>query len=144
MRKAINIYADKEYITEVNKTYVFFKFPDGSQDHLKSQKNELIEVYKWIGEEMRFYDRMYRESHQIYEEKSERFKNNRHYYTDDEIKEACKTNHFAYISMELSNEKYKEDWHEIYGKVELTSYAMDKYWKLYNLSVKIRNVVHEL
>ena len=32
MREAISIYGDKEHITEVNKSYEFFTFPDGSQD----------------------------------------------------------------------------------------------------------------
>ena len=35
MREAISIYGDKEHITEVNKTYVFFKFTDGSKDRHK-------------------------------------------------------------------------------------------------------------
>lgn len=144
MRKAIDIYGDKEHITEVNAKYVFFKFPDGSQDHTKSRKNDLIEVYKWIGEEMQFYNRMYRETQRMYEEESERFKKNRHYYSEEEIKEACRGNRFANIPMEISNEKYKEDWYTICGKSDIASYAMNKYWKLYRLNAEIKAAIHEL
>ena len=58
MREAISIYGDKEHITEVNKSYVFFKFPDGSQDRKKSRKQDLQEVFEWVKGELYFYNRM--------------------------------------------------------------------------------------
>lgn len=141
MRKAIDIYGDKEHITEVNAKYVFFKFPDGSQDRLKSRKQDLQEVYKWVNEEMYFYNRMYEEVHQMYELEKERFDRTRHYYSDEEIHNACLKNRFANIDMEISNEKYKEDWHYISGGRKVGTRANDKYWRLYKLAEEIKNVL---
>lgn len=143
-RTEINIYGDKEYITQVNKAYVFFKFPDGSQERLRSRKSDLIEVYKWIGEELQFYDRMYKETKKLYDVEKDKFDRSRHYYSDEEIKEACKGNRFANIPMEISNEKFREDWNKICGKSDITSYAMNKYWKLYRLSGEIKTAINEL
>ena len=71
MREAISIYGDKEHITEVNKTYVFFTFPDGSQDRKKSRKQDLQEVLEWVNGELYFYNRMYEEVKQMYESEKE-------------------------------------------------------------------------
>lgn len=144
MRKAIDIYGDKEHITEVNAKYVFFRFPDGSQDRLKVRKQDLIEVYQWINEEMNFYRRMYEEVKQLYESEKERFDKIRHYYSDEEIHEACLKNRFASIDMGISNEKYKEDWNQISGKWKVASNANDKYWKLYMLAENIKGTINSL
>ena len=103
MREAISIYGDKEHITEVNKTYVFFTFPDGSQDRKKSRKQDLQEVLEWVNGELYFYNRMYEEVKQMYESEKEKFDKTRHYYSDEEIHEACLKNRFASIDMGISN-----------------------------------------
>lgn len=142
MRKVIDIYGDKEYITEVNVKYVFFRFPDGSQDRRRSRKQDLQEVYKWVNEEMYFYHRMYEEVHRMYELEKERFDRTRHYYSDEEIHNACLKNRFASIDMGISNEKYKEDWHYISGKGKVATRANDKYWRLYKLAEEIKSVLN--
>lgn len=144
MRKAVDIYGDKEHITEVNASYVFFTFPDGSQDRLKSRKADLIEVYKWVGEEMSFWHRMYEETYQLYKSEKERFDRGRHYFTEEEIHEANKKNHFAYIDMEISNKYYLRDSNYISGKGEMAFYANDKYWKYVKLAHQINNAINKL
>ena len=141
MREAISIYGDKEYITEVNKSYVFFTFPDGSQDRKKSRKQELQEVFEWLNTEMYFYNRMYEDAKQIYETEKEKFDKTRHYYSDEEIHEACLKNRFASIDMGISNKRYVEDWNRISGKFEIASKANDKYWKLYKIATQIKSVI---
>ena len=141
MREAISIYGDKEHITEVNKTYVFFTFPDGSQDRKKSRKQDLQEVFEWVKGELYFYNRMYEEAKQMYESEKEKFDKIRHYYSDEEIHEACLKNRFASIDMGISNEKYKEDWHRISGKWSVASKANDRYWKLYKLAEQIKSAI---
>ena len=141
MREAISIYGDKEHITEVNKTYVFFTFPDGSQDRKKSRKQDLQEVFEWVKGELYFYNRMYEEAKQMYESEKEKFDKTRHYYSDEEIHEACLKNRFASIDMGISNEKYKEDWHRISGKWSVGNNANERYWKLYKLAEQIKSVL---
>lgn len=141
MREAIDIYGDKEYITEVNTKYVFFRFPDGGQDRLKSRKQDLISVLEWIHGEMDFYNRMYNEVKTIYETEKEKFDKTKHYYSDEEIHEACRKNRFANIDMELSNENYKTEWNRISGKCDISSKASDRYWKLYRIAKQLENSI---
>ena len=77
----------------------------------------------------------------MYESEKEKFDKTRHYYSDEEIHEACLKNRFASIDMGISNEKYKEDWHRISGKWSVASKANDRYWKLYKLAEQIKSVI---
>lgn len=104
MREAISIYGDKEHITSVNTKYVFFKFPDGNEDRIRSRKQDLVNVLEWVHTEMYFYNRMYNETKAIYDVEKEKIDKVRHYYSDEEIHAACLKNRFASIDMGLSNE----------------------------------------
>ncbi len=141
MRKAIDIYGDKEHITGVNTKYVFFRFPDGSQDRLKSRKQDFIDVLEWMRAEMRFYDRMRDEVVAIYETEKEEFDKTKHYYSDEEIHEACLKDRFASIDMGLSNERYKTEWNRISGKYDIAIKAGDRYWKLYKIAKQLENAI---
>lgn len=144
MREAVSIYGDKEHITEVNKSYVFFTFPDGNQDRKKSRKQDLIEVFEWIKGELYFYNRMYEEVKRTYESEKERFDKTRHYYSDEEIHEACLKNRFASIDMGISNKRYIEEWNQISGKLSIASKANDRYWRLYKLAEQIKSTLNVL
>ena len=141
MREVISIYGDKEHITSVNAKYVFFKFPDGSQDRVKTRKQELVNVLEWIHTEMYFYNRMYNETRAIYEAEKEKFDKTRYYYSEEEIHEACLKNRFAKFEMYLSNEQYKREWDRISGKSDIVNKANDKYWKLYRIASQIQGVI---
>lgn len=141
MRKVISIYGDKEHIISANEKYVFFKFPDGKEDHIKSRKQDMMDVLKWIHTEMYFYHRMYIEVKDMYESEKEEFDRTRHYYSDEEIHAACLKNRFANINMGLSNEQYKKDWDRIAGKWNIASMANDKYWKLYRIAEQIQRAI---
>lgn len=78
----------------------------------------------------------------MYELEKERFDRTRHYYSDEEIHNACLKNRFASIDMGISNEKYKEDWHYISGKGKVATRANDKYWRLYKLAEEIKSVLN--
>ena len=138
MRKAISIYGDKEYITSVNAKWVFFKFPDGSQDAIRSRKQELVNVLEWIHTEMYFYNRMYNEAREIYETEKEKFNKTKHYYSVKEIHDACLKNRFANIDMEMSNEEYIREWDRISGKSDIVNKANNKYWELYQIAEQIQ------
>lgn len=144
MREAISIYRDKEYITQVNKAYVFFKFPDGSQDRKKSRKQDLVEIYEWYKEEMQFYDRMHRELSEEYYKRKERFEKTHHYYTEEEIHAACLENRFANIDMEISNKYYLEDHYRISGILDMSIKMFNKYQKFYTITIQIQNVINTL
>lgn len=144
MREAINIYGDKEYITQVNSKYVFFTFPDGSQDRLRASKVDLKCVYGWYVEEMNFYNRMYNELSESYREQFDSFEKSRHYYSEDEIAIACKTDRFAYIPMEIKNEDYKREINKIFGISKESSRILDKYWKYYRIAKQIEEAFKQL
>lgn len=144
MKEVVSIFGDKEHITEVNKSYVFFTFPDGSQDRKKSRKQDLIEVFEWIKGELYFYNRMYEEVKRIYESEKERFDKTRRYYSDEEMHDACLKNRFASIDMGISNKRYIEDWNQISGKLSIASKANDRYWRLYKLAGQIKSTLNVL
>lgn len=141
MRNPISIYGDKEYITSVNAKYVFFKFPDGNEDRIRSRKQDLVDVLEWLHTEMYFYNRMYNETRVIYDAEKEKFDKTRHYYSDEEIHATCLKNRFASIDMGLSNEHYKREWDRISGKFEVASKASDKYWRLYRIASQIESAI---
>ena len=141
----ISIYGNKEYITSVNKQYIFFKFPDGNEYKIPSQKKELIDVLEWLHTEMYFYNRMYNETKELYDSEKERFTKTAHYYSEEEIMHAaCYNNSFSVIDMKMSNEKYIRTWDRISGKFEIVHKASVKYWTLYKIASQIENVIKTL
>ena len=144
METSISIYGDKEYITQITRTYVFFRFPNGSQDRLKVNKEDLKELYNWVTSEMEFYHRMYEELHKSYEKQKEVFDSSRHFYSEDEISAACKKNTFAYIKMEISNENWLRDCNKIMGVSDECWKINDKYWKYYRLTNQIKAAYESL
>ena len=125
----------------MTKKFVFFALPDGSEGRILSKKEELREVLKWFKEEMYFYNRMYTEVESEYNVEKEIFQKSHHYYSDEEIHEACLQNRFAEIGMRISNEHYLEKWHRISGRWIVASRANDKYWKLYKVAAQIETVL---
>lgn len=144
MREVISIYGDKEHITQVNSKYVFFRFPDGSQDRLRANKQDLKEVYKWYINEMYFYDRMHRELSESYRAKYDLFEKNRHYFSEEEIDAACRKDRFANISMERNNEDYIKEINKIFGISEEGSRILDKYWRYYRIVKQIEETIKQL
>lgn len=143
MREAISIYGDKEHITQVSRSYVFFRFPDGNQDRKKVNETELKELYDWVNSEREFYSRMYNELSKSYEKQRELLEK-RHYYTKEEIQVACKKNRFANIDMEIRNEEYMKESHRISGLTTEAARINDKYWKYVNLTRQIQAVLRNL
>lgn len=137
MREAISIYGDKEYVTQVSQSYVFFTFPDGNQDKKKVNKADLKELYEWVRSEIVFYNRMYQELHNEYEKQKEQFDRVYHYYSEEEIKEACKRDRFAYINMEIRNRERAREWGYVAGIGKEADRINDKYWKYYKLATQI-------
>ena len=102
MRK-IDFFGDKEYIVHVTNSYTVFRFPDGSKIRLETCKEQLVPVLGWYRTEMQFYDRMQRELNAQYEKQKEVFDTSSHYYTDEEIADACQKDRFALFSMRTKN-----------------------------------------
>ena len=144
MREAIGIYGDKEYITQVNSKYVFFKFPDGNQDRLRANKSDLKDVYEWYIGEMNFYRRMHDELSESYRRQYDSFEKIRHYYSEEEIDEARRKHNFSYIPMEISNENYTRDINRIFGISEESSRILDKYYKYYRIARQIEEAYKQL
>lgn len=104
MRK-IDFFGDKEYIVHVTNSYTVFRFPDGSKIRLETCKEQLVPVLGWYRTEMQFYDRMQRELNAQYEKQKEVFDTSSHYYTDEEIADACQKDRFALFDLQYANKK---------------------------------------
>lgn len=143
MRKAINIYGDKEYITNVTTEYVTFTFPDGSRDTLKTRKSDLQQTLEWYKDEMHFYDRMGREASRIGRERHEKL-NERHFYSKEELMKLVKKDRFAYIDMEYSNNEYIRESGRISGIYKVSEYANDKFWSMHRIITQIQKVLNAL
>ena len=138
-KKVIDVYENKENVTQVSRLYIFFTFSDGSQGTKKINKDDLKMLHEWIVGELKFYHRMYEELHNSYEKQKEKFNKSRHFYSDDEIQKACLKDRFANIHMENSNREYMREWNKIVGIGNESSRINDKYWKLYTLKEQIKN-----
>lgn len=143
MRKAETVYGDKEFITQVNRKYVFFNF-NGSQDRLPARLHDLKEFSEWLKEEIVFYNRMRYELHESYEKQKEKFDATRHYYGEEEIIEACRKDRFANIDMEIKNKYYLEDWHKIVGIGNESSRVLYKLERLRKLLAQTKAAINEL
>lgn len=147
MIKKSEILNNKEYIIELNKQRVFFKLPDGSQDHADKPETKTIhELLQYFSSEEIFYERMLEE---LNRESSKRRKNynSKHYYTEEEIKEAGKLRGeylFRDYEMEYHNEQMREENLKIVGINEVSSKILDKRWKLYKLVQQCKNALKEV
>ena len=108
MRK-VDFFGDKEYIVHVTNSYTVFRFPDGSKTRLETCKEQLVPVLGWYRTEMQFYDRMQRELNAQYEKQKEVFDTSSHYYTDEEIADACQKDRFALFDLQYANKKYLQE-----------------------------------
>lgn len=142
MSNIIDAYDNKEHITQINERYIFFKFSDGNQESVKTKKQDLLRIQEWVHDELGFYDRMYWATKEIYDTEKVRFHKTRHYYSGEEVQAACLNNSFAYINMDISNKKYKEDWNRIVGMGDLVLRINNKYGRLRKLSMQIKNVLN--
>ena len=131
-KKSIDVFADKQYITQIGKEYIHFKFADGSQDRKAASRKEIALVLPWLKGEMNFYDRMWQELLEEQDRQRKAFDLSHHYYTEDEMKEAERREHLSSISMKVSNDDYIREVWRINGIYQHKWMALyDKYYKLY-------------
>ena len=147
MIKKSEILYNKEHIIEINKQRVFFKFPDGSQDHADKPETKTIhELLQYFSYEEIFYERMLEEFNRDSSQGSKNY-NSKHYYTEKEIKEAGKLRGehlFRDYGMEYHNEQMREENLKIVGINEVSSKILDKRWKLYKLVQQCKNALKEV
>ena len=86
-KKSIDVFADKQYITQIGKEVMHFKFADGSQDSKVVSRKEIALVLPWLQSEMNFYDRMSREMREEAEKQRKAFESCYHFYTEEEMEE---------------------------------------------------------
>ena len=143
MRKAIDIYGDKEYITNVTKDYVTFIFSDGERDKLKSRKADLIQVLEWYKNEMKFWDRMRAELRKRYNDTHTYLEETCKYYTEDEIK-AVGRDFNAMYNMKSSNKELKTRYDKCFAVGEEATRASDKYWEYYKIARQIESAINAM
>lgn len=147
MIKKSEILDNKEHIIEVNKQRVFFKFPDSSQDHAdKPEEKTIRELLQYFYSEEMFYNRMLEELNSESEKRRKSYRG-KHYYTEEEIKEARKLRGehlFTDYKMEYHNEQMREENYKIIGINEVSSKILDKRWKLHKLTQQCKNALKEV
>jgi len=143
---------DINEVTQVNTSYIFFHFPDGTQDRKTVDTRELKHLYNDVTENMKHYDFMKEECEKVRESiKTERQKlentmnEYRSYIESNKNDPSIRRNlHGVCYSLEFTTQKYRELSHEISGINKTWSYANDTYWKLYNLQKQIEYVTINL
>lgn len=131
-KKSIDVFADKQYITQIGKEIMHFKFADGSQDSKVVSRKEIALVLPWLQSEMNFYDRMSCEMREEAEKQRKAFESCYHFYTEEEMEEAEKRQHLSSISMKVDNDNYIREMWRINGMYNHRWSALyDKYYKLY-------------
>lgn len=57
----IDILENKQYITDINNEWTFFKFPNGKEDRVTTNIKLIDDLLDYFRNEYRFYKRMYEE-----------------------------------------------------------------------------------
>ena len=104
----IDILENKQYITDINSKWTFFKFPNGKEDRVATNIKLTDVLLDYFRNEYRFYKRMYEELNDISDKKRKEVdKLPRH--TEEEITHATL---FEDMNMRTDNEKFKEKSYE--------------------------------
>lgn len=138
----IDIYANRMYITSVNKKYVFFRLPDNTQTRVKHNKKELVALRNYFEREYIFYTRMYTELRLSYDTQIINFRRTHHYYSETEIKEAQKNNRMAIIDMEISNKYYMGIHKQIYGILKEALRVQERCDGIHKLLIDTNNIIN--
>lgn len=117
----IDILENKQYITDINSKWTFFKFPNGKEDRVATNIKLIDDLLDYFRNEYRFYKRMYEELKGISNKKCEEI-SKLSYHTEEEIIHATL---FKDIDMRIDNEKYKEKLYEVSGISSVTNNACD-------------------
>ena len=65
----IDILENKQYITDINSKWTFFKFPNGKEDRVATNIKLTDDLLDYFRNEYRFYKRMYEELKDISDKK---------------------------------------------------------------------------
>jgi hypothetical protein len=136
-------------VTQVNASFIFFHFPDGTQDRKTVDIRELKHLYTEICENMKHYEFMKMENNKISNNIQEEY---------DKLDNTI-LGYKAYIEKNQDNSSIRRGLHDVCYQLEVVqkkqselaiqksgvniawSYAMEKYWKLYTLKKQIENVL---
>ena len=145
-------------VTQVSNTTIFFKDEDGSQQKKKVNEEDLGRIHGTAWENVAFYDRAYRELHELYEKRRVEYDKKYHFITDEEIEAEFKANGRSKkwfdmsISKDSHNEECRYQWGKVAGISEACSEVSEKKWEadriyrqvqgVYQYLVKSHVVVH--
>lgn len=84
-----NIYENREYITQINRTRIFFTFPDGKQEHADNPPAETVkDLLAYFTEEWQFYARTVDLLRNEYDKRKAALDRKKKFYTVEEIEKA--------------------------------------------------------
>lgn len=140
---------DINEVTQVNTSFIFFHFSDGSQDRKVVDMRELKYLYDDVCQNMKHYDFMKNESHNISEKMQEEYNKLESIsqgYKDfieknQDIPAVRRNLHDVCYQLEVTQQKQRETAIQKSGVNVMYSHAIDKYWKLYKLQKQIESVL---
>lgn len=134
-----NIYENREYITQINRTRIFFTFPDGKQEHADNPPAETVkDLLAYFTEEWQFYARTVDLLRNEYDKRKAALDRKKKFYTVEEIEKA---DLFDSASMKVHNEELHREYQRVFGLGDLASCLSDKEWKLYKLNGQCKEVL---
>ena len=136
-------------VSEVNAKYIFFHFPDGTQDRKIVNKNDLKELYIDICNNMKSYDFMKEECEKVKEQlrlESDSLNSviqgyEKYIAEHQEIPSIRRGLDNVCFNLEYAIKNQRELNYKISGVNKAWSHASDNYWKLYKLQKQIENVL---
>lgn len=139
-----NVYDNREYISSVTKTHIYFVFPNGSKKGKKISENDiqtLKMVRQWLASEINFYYRMYNELLSSWEKKRENLEKTQHFFSQEEISEACQKDRFADVDMQIANKSYTEEANKLSGVLAEANVILGKLGRMYKLNEQIQSML---
>ena len=140
---------DIKEVTQVNTSYIFFHFSDGTQDRKTIDMRELKHLYNDVCKNIKHYDFMKEECEKVRESlklESEKLENiiqgyEKYIAEHQDVPNIRRGLDNVCYSLETTIKNKRELNMEISGVNKTWSYAMEKYWKLYKLQKQIESVL---
>ena len=87
---------------------------------------------------------MYNELLSSWEKKRENLEKTQHFFSQEEISEACKKDRFADVDMQIANKSYTEEANKISGILAEANVILGKLGRMYRLNEQIQSMLETI
>ena len=133
-------------VRQVSNTTIFFMDDEGKECHKKVNEDDLNKIHGVAWENIIFYERMYKELHELYESRKGGYDKKYKYITDEDIKAEyevhgrSKTWWDLSLSKDTHNEECRYQWGLVYGVAEASQIASSRRWEADRLYREVQGV----